>query len=134
MRKLIALVLLSAATACGMDTATEPLVGDIAGTYTLQSMNGSALPFVFASNDTTVSIDTDVLMVAAGGDWTETVGYRQTVGTAAATNETLNLSGSWTRSGNQLNFRTAQGLLYVGMARETALNLSDAAFDYVFTR
>lgn len=134
MRKLIALVLLAGAAACGFDTATEPLVGDISGTYTLQSMNGSPLPFVFASNDTTVSIDTDVLTVNTGGDWTETVSYRQTVGTADATNETLNLSGSWTRSGNQLNFRTAMGLLYVGTATETTLNLSDAGFDYVFTR
>lgn len=133
MRKLLVLLLVAGAAACSVDTPTGPLV-DISGTYTLQSMNGSPLPFVFASNDTTVSIDTDVLNVTAGGDWTEIVAYRQTVGTAAATNDTLNLAGNWTRNGNQLNFRTPMGLLYVGTATETTLNLSDAGFNYVFTR
>jgi hypothetical protein len=134
MRKLLAVLLVVGAAACSVDTPAGPLVGDISGTYTLRSMNGSPLPFVFTSNDTTVSIDTDVLTVVASGDWSETVGYRQTVGTAAATNETLNLVGSWTRNGNQLNFRTSLGLLYVGTATETSLNLSDAGFNYVFTR
>lgn len=97
-------------------------------------MNGSPLPFVFASKDTTVSIDTDVLTLTAAGGWSETVACRQTVGAAAATNDTLNLSGSWTRTGNQLDVRTSPGLLYIGTASETALTLSDNAFTYPFTR
>jgi hypothetical protein len=134
MRKLITLVLLVGAAACGFDTSTAPLVGDLAGSYSLLSMNGNPLPFVIVSNDTTVSIDADVLTLTSAGDWNETVSYRQTVGSAPTTNESLSLSGVWTRSGNQLNFRTSAGLLYIGTATETTLTLTDAGFSYVFTR
>ncbi|HET7188812.1 MAG TPA: hypothetical protein VFI52_11685 [Gemmatimonadaceae bacterium] len=134
MRKLRALVLLVGAAACGLDTATGPLVGDISGTYSLQTMSGNPLPFTLVSHDTTIVIDSDVLVLTSTGDWSETVSYRQTVGTAATTNESLPLSGFWTRAGNQLNFRTTQGLLYIGTASETALTLSDNSFTYVFTR
>ena len=136
MRKLIALMALVATAACSLNTETDPgpAVGDLAGTYTLQSMNGSPLPFSIVSHDTTVLIDTDVLIVAGTGDWSETVNYRQTAGTNQTTNESFNLAGIWSRSGNTLNFRTAQGLLYVGTATDTTLLLSDNSFNYVFKR
>jgi hypothetical protein len=136
MRKLFALVLLVAGAACSTNTdnGTGPLVGDLSGTYTLQSMNGTALPFSIVSHDTTVMIDTDVLTMGQAGDWAETVSYRQTAGTNATTNESFQLSGIWTRNGNSLNFRTSQGLLYVGQADETTLQLSDAVYNYVFKR
>ncbi|HET9010552.1 MAG TPA: hypothetical protein VFN38_01995 [Gemmatimonadaceae bacterium] len=134
MRKLLALVLLAGVAACSLDTATAPLVGDVSGTYSLQTMNGSPLPLTLVSHDTTFVIDSDVLILTSAGEWNETVSYRQTVGTAATTNESLPLTGFWTRTGNQMNFRTAQGLLYVGTASESALTLSDNAFTYVFTR
>ncbi len=137
MRKLIALVAFAAtAASCSLntDTNTGPLAGDLAGTYNLQTMNGSALPFSIVSHDTTVLIDTDVLILGANGDWSETVAYRQTAGTNQTTNETFNLAGIWSRSGNSLNFRTLQGLLYVGTATDTTLLLSDGGFDYVFKR
>jgi hypothetical protein len=136
MRKLFALVLFVAGVACSTNTdnGTGPLVGDLSGTYTLQTMNGSPLPFSIVSHDTTVMIDTDVLTVGQAGDWAETVTYRQTAGANATTNESFDLSGIWTRSGNTVNFRTSQGLLYVGQANETTLQLSDAVYNYEFKR
>lgn len=136
MRKLIALVALATGVACSLDTSnnTGPLVGSLSGTYSLQSINGSALPFGIVGHDTTQLIDTDSLTLGPAGDWTETVRYRQTVGTAPTTNESFGLVGVWTRSGNSLNFRTNQGLLYIGTATDTTLLLSDAAYNYVFKR
>jgi hypothetical protein len=136
MRKLIAVVAFAAAAACSLNTETDPgpLVGNLAGTYNLQTMNGTPLPFSIVSHDTTVLIDTDVLTVGTTGDWAETVSYRQTVGTDPTTNESLNLVGIWSRSGNSLNFRTSLGLLYVGTATDTTLLLSDNSFNYVFKR
>jgi hypothetical protein len=81
-----------------------------------------------------VLIDTDVLIVAGTGDWSETVNYRQTAGTNQTTNESFSLAGFLSRSGNTLNFRTSQGLLYVGTATDTTLLLSDNSFNYVFKR
>lgn len=137
MRKLIAVVALVAAAACSLNTEVDsgPLVGDISGTYTLQTMNGTPLPFSIVSHDTTVVIDTDVLTVGSSGSWTETLTYRQTAGTDPTTNETLSYTGIWGRSGNSLNFRTPQGrLFYVGTATDTTLLLADNAFNYVFKR
>jgi hypothetical protein len=138
MRKLIALVAFAAtAASCRLNTEPDPgpLVGDLAGTYTLQSMNGTALPFSIVSNDTTVLIDTDIMVLGSNGDWNETVTYRQTAGTNPTTNESFTLNGAWSRNGNSLNFRTLQGgLLYVGTATETSLLLADRDFQYVFKR
>jgi hypothetical protein len=137
MRKLFALVAFAAtAASCSLNTETDPgtQVGDLAGTYTLQSMNGTALPFSIVSHDTTVLIDTDVLVLGANGDWSETVSYRQTAGTNQTTNESFSLVGIWTRSRNSVNFRTSQGLLYLGTATDTTLLLSDGGYDYVFKR
>ena len=136
MRKLIALAaIVATATSClNTDTNTGPLVGDLAGTYALQTMNGTALPFSIVSHDTTVLIDTDVLTLGSNGDWTETVTYRQTAGANQTTNESFSLAGIWVRSGNSVNFRTQQGSIYVGSATETTLLLNDGYYDYVFKR
>ena len=136
MRKLIVLVALLAGVACNLDTNTNtgPLVGSLEGTYSLQTMNGTALPFAIASHDTTVFIDLDVLVLDGVGNWAEKVNFRQTVGAAAATKDSFQLAGIWTRSANSLSFRTPQGLLYVGTATETTLELSDASYTYLFKR
>jgi hypothetical protein len=136
MRKLVVLVALVTAVACdlGTDTGTGPLVGSLEGTYALQSMNGSALPFAIVAHDTTVFIDQDVLILDGVGNWSEKVNFRQTVGAAAATSDSFQLAGIWTRSANSLSFRTSQGLLYVGTATDTTLHLADAGYTYVFRR
>ena len=134
MRLFIALVALVATAACKSDSPTEPLAGNLGGTYTLRTMNGASLPFTIVTHDTTVAIDTDVIIMTDVGGWNEEVGYRQTVGTAAPTNEKFTLSGTWTRSGNSLNLRIPAGLLYVGTATDTSLSLSDGSFTYVFVR
>jgi hypothetical protein len=135
MRRLIALVALVATAACNMDTATnDPLPTHLAGTYSLQTMNGEPLPFTVVAHDTTDIIDTDILTLDALGGWTESVNYRETVGTNPTTNKSFDLAGSWGSTNGQLNFRTVSGLLYIGSGTETSLNLTDAAYTYVFTR
>ncbi len=138
MRKLIVLAALVAASACNLDTTSlnPSTVGNLAGTYSLKTVNGAPLPFTFNPNDTTtVNIDTDVLTLAENGAWGETINYRQTVGSAATTNESSTLTGVWTISGDQVNFRTPGGLLYIGTATTTMLSLADATTTlYVFSR
>jgi hypothetical protein len=136
MRKLVVVVALAAGVACNLstDTGIGPLVGSLEGTYALQTMNGTALPFTIVAHDTTVFIDQDVLVLDGVGNWSEKVNFRQTVGAAAAIRDSFQLVGIWTRSANSLNFRTSQGLLYVGTATDTTLHLSDAGYTYVFKR
>jgi len=135
MRQLIALAALVATAACSSDTSTtEPLVGSLAGSYSLRTLNGTTLPFTLVSHDTTVQLDTDVILMTDGGEWNEVVNYRQTVGTTATTNESFMLSGVWTRSGNNVSFRVQNGVLYLGTATDSSLNLSDNFYNYVFVR
>jgi hypothetical protein len=137
MRKLIVFVALVTGVACSLntDTTTGPLVGPLAGTYSLQTVNGSLLPFAIVAHDTTVLIDKDVLIVDPTGGWSEQVNYTQTVGVAAATTDSFALAGVWARSGNNVNFRTQDlRLLYVGTATDTTLQLSDNLYNYVFKR
>lgn len=136
MRKLIALIALAAAAACGSDTSTpsEPLVESLAGVYTLQTMNGSALPYTIAvSSTTTVIIDSDVLTMTDAGVWSETVLYRE-VESGTSTNATDEYEGTWTRTGNALRFSSEGTLFYLGSAAPTTLSLSDGGYTYVFTR
>jgi hypothetical protein len=137
MRKLIVFAALVAGVACNLNTdvPTGPLVGSLAGTYGLQNVNGTSLPFAIVGHDTTVLIDKDVLLVDAAGTWSENVNYRQTVGVAETTADSFQLAGVWSRSGNNLNFRTQDlRLLYVGTATDTTLQLSDNQYDYLFKR
>jgi hypothetical protein len=98
-------------------------------------VNGSSLPFTIVGHDTTLLIDKDVLVVDASGTWSENVNYRQTVGVAAATVDSFQLAGIWSRSGNSLNFRTQDlRLLYVGVATDTTLQLTDSQYEYLFKR
>jgi hypothetical protein len=116
------------------DTSTSPLVGDLSGTYSLQTMNGSPLPFSVVSPDTTFFIDTDSLFMSANGNWAEKVNFRKQAGTNPATTDSLSFAGTWTRFGNSLNLYTPQTLLYQGVATDTTLQLSDGSFNYVFKR
>jgi hypothetical protein len=137
MRKLIVFAALVAGVACSLNTdvPTGPLVGRLDGTYGLQTVNGSSLPFTIVGHDTTLLIDKDVLVVDASGTWSENVNYRQTVGVAAATVDSFQLAGIWSRSGNSLNFRTQDlRLLYVGVATDTTLQLTDSQYEYLFKR
>jgi hypothetical protein len=136
MRKLVVLAALMAASACqAADKPTEPLVEDLTGSYSLQTLNETPLPFTVVSHDTSFSVDTDTLKLGADGSWDEIVRYRQTVGSSASTNESIGFSGFWIRSHNDLTFRTVQGAtFYLGSATTTTLNLTDGSATYLFQR
>jgi hypothetical protein len=134
-RQLIILVALVATAACGSNSLSEPLV-TVNGTYTLKSMNGKPLPFVIASHDTSVTINTDVISLTAAGSWSEHVTYRQQLGAAAAATDTIfDAAGIWTRSGNKVTFLVqGGGVFYLGTASDTSLSLTDNSFAYLFVR
>lgn len=136
MRLPIAFAALVAVAACNFDTTTNnaPLTLNPAGTYSLQSIDGAAMPVSTVSNDTTTTLDTDVIVLDSIGDWSELVRYHRVVGSAAAVSDSVQIGGFWYGSGNSLNFRTSQVLLYIGTATDSTLTLSDNASLYVFKR
>jgi hypothetical protein len=141
MRKIIAFVALVVTTGCLDMSTTEPYAGSLAGTYTLQTMNGTPMPFTFTNADTSFSIVSDVILMGDNGSWSETYVSLQKVGTAAATSDTVALAGTYTRTSPGLNFflsptqASPDGvLLYQGQANETQMALTDGTFTYLFQR
>jgi hypothetical protein len=137
MRKLMVLAALAMGAACSLNTdpGTGRFDASLAGTYALQTIDGAALPFSIVAHDTTVVIDTDVLVLDPIGSWAEKVNYHQTIGAGAAVADSLQLGGFWSGSAGSLGFRTQDlRLLYVGTATDTTLVLSDNQYAYVFKR
>lgn len=123
MRRIVAAVALATLAACGGDATVTPPT-PLAGTWTLQSANGSALPFVQSSNSTgKIEIVDDQLVVSSTGTFAEqghqrvtyasppavTTGPYVYAGTYSATGATVaflfdgGAAGTATRSGTQLS-------------------------------
>jgi hypothetical protein len=83
-------------------TTTTDVSTEFIGTFSMQSVNGSPLPFVVTQTGTSsTSLTSDQLTIADGGTWSET-GIERTVVNGQATNNTYADNGTWTRSGSSL--------------------------------
>lgn len=94
MKKLLALSLLIATVSCD-EAATVAGGATIAGTYTLQSVNGDPLPSNFTDNGTTIQITAGTFTVTANG----TFSYSETW--SSGTDVT---TGTWTLNGDTYTF------------------------------
>src|SRR6185436_17936516 len=80
MRLRIALASLLFAIACGSDSTTGPTAVSLAGTWNLQSINGSSLPFVIAQTGANkAELVSDVVTVVSTGSFTEITTVRSTI-------------------------------------------------------
>ena len=133
MRKLIALVALSLAVACG-DSGTNPNTDDISGTYSVRTVNNSSVPYTFTSNGGSITLLSDVINVAGNGTWSETYTYRQGSQTTTGTGAD---AGTWSRSGANVTLysTTYSETSYTGSYSNGQLMLNDGNnFNYVFQR
>lgn len=117
--------------ACGSDSSTGP--SGVVGTWSLQTVNGSALPFVVGqSGENKSELLADTIKLASAGGFIESSSFRTTLngvvtlqtvadtGTYTLSGSTLTLSsttsagasGSGTVSGNTIT-ATIQGLAFV---------------------
>jgi len=107
MRRLIALVALAAAVGCGTDngTGTEPSDGvSVSGTYTLTTINGSALPFR-TQDDANIKVDmVSSVYTISQGTFTQTSTYRITPTGSPTQTETDTESGTVTYSNGTAHF------------------------------
>ena len=107
MRRLVVLLTFAAAVACGGDSSTSPSA-TVPGTYTLQSINGAPLPFIyFQSGADKGEIVADTLILNDGGTWSESGTDRQTQ-SGQVTTQTITDGGTYTLSGNALTLVSAQ--------------------------
>lgn len=120
----------------GCGGSTEPTVDNsFIGVFSLQTINGTRLPFVIQSGATSISITNDRLTIVDGGSWSETLTYTSTVN-GAATTQIANDGGPWLRVGNNLSLTSASNnqVAYGGTFSNGTLHLSDPSFTYVFTK
>lgn len=90
------------AAGCGGDSSTSPSA-NVSGTYSLKSVNGTAVPTTIVDQGITTKINSGTLTVNSGGTYSNTINFTQTVsGQQTTTNLTCN--GSYTQNGNSLSF------------------------------
>jgi hypothetical protein len=92
------------AFACGGDGSTGPTQVSVAGTWNLQTVNGSNLPFVVAQTGTDkVELVSDVLTAVPTGSFTDITTIRNTVN-GQVTTESEADAGSYTLNGTAVTF------------------------------
>jgi hypothetical protein len=135
MRRLLSLALVFAAIACGSDDSTAPTQASVAGTWTLQTVNGSPLPFTLASSPAKIELLSYVVNVSSNGTWTSSEQLRTTIGTSATTNTTTD-GGTYTLSGNAvaITSNTAGSTPQAGTITGNTLALSQSGFIFIFTK
>jgi len=104
MRKSMGFVLAALALACGGDKVAGPNAESVAGSYSLRTVNGSALPFVVAEvAGDRLEVTAGALSVNADNSYVLTFTLRETQG-ASVTSETTTEEGTYHRSSNTLSF------------------------------
>jgi hypothetical protein len=107
MRKLLLVCAAVAMLGCGGDS-TGP-AASAEGTWNLQTVNGSALPYTavfIASPVYRLEILSDQVVLDGDGSYVETSQIRETDGTTVTTSTDQDI-GNWTQHGSQLNVTSA---------------------------
>ena len=124
----------AAVLACGDSTSPE----SIEGVYTLQTINGGALPAVMYEDEAgKIEVVAGAITLGPGTKWSISVTARVTVEAEVSTN-TETLDGTWSRSGSTLTLTSADGRTEMLVLSGRTLTLQaeiDAGFGpWVFRR
>lgn len=134
MRRLIPLVALAVAVACGSDSTTQPTVASLAGTWALKSVNGSPLPFTLTSTSTSkLELLSDVVNAAANGTYTENLQFRTTINGQATTQNQTD-AGTFTVNGTAVTLNSTQAGSITGALSGNTLTLTEEGYVWVFAK
>ncbi len=138
MRKLalaIGALAITFATACGGDSTTQPTPASFAGTWSLQTVNGAALPFLVATNGSDkLEITSDVFTVTSSGTFDEMATTRTTI-SGVATVDTLNDSGTYTLNGSAVTLTFASdGSSIAGTLSGNSMTLTQAGYAFAYKK
>jgi lipocalin-like protein len=135
MRRLLSLTLALALIACGDDDSTSaPTNASVAGTWNLQTVNGSALPFTLSAASPKIELLSSSVNVTANGTWTSTTQTRTTIGTQATTASSTQ-SGTYTLSGSAVSIRSTDGTtVQAGTVSGNTLTLAQTGLTFVYQK
>jgi hypothetical protein len=133
MRKSL-IAFLALTLACSGDS-TGPTEASVAGTWNLQSINGTALPFVVAQTGTNkVEITGDVLTVTASGSFTEITTVRTTQN-GTSTTQTVPDAGTYVLNGNNVTFQfQSDGSVGSGTVSGSTLTVSQTGLSLIYKK
>lgn len=90
-----------AASSCGGDSSTAPQ--RLAGTYTLRTVNGTAVPATFTEVRSSLRINSGSIVINSGSTFSRTANYTTTLsGQSTTTNDVC--AGTYTQNGNSISF------------------------------
>ena len=138
MRRLFssAVVALSASlfVACGSDGGpTAPTQASLAGTWTLQTVNGIVLPFTVRATNPKAEVLDDRIIILPDGTFTESYNIRVTNGTTVTT-QPGNTGGTVLLNGPGVVIRYTDGTSGSGSVSGNNLSFTVATFAQVFTK
>jgi hypothetical protein len=106
MRKFLAICAILLAIGCGDSTSPA---GSVAGTWTLQSVNGYPVPFVAPQGPgSAIELTSDVITADAAGAFTQMTVIKTTTN-GQETTESIPDSGTYSISGNAVTFTFVSG-------------------------
>jgi len=130
-RAWLAVAILVAAGACGSDDSTSPTLG-ASGTWSLQSINGSALPVTIGSGTQAVTVVASTLTISSNGNYNEVVTLRPV---GATTNTTFTETGTWSFANGVVTFNDqTDAITYTGSVNGNTLTENTAGFVSVYMR
>lgn len=106
------------------DVITQPQI--IAGTYALATIGAARLPADYPPG---LSITSSRLVALAAGTWTEA---RSSIAAGQVNNVTY--FGTWTQSGNDVEFRSGPTTIYTGVATSSGLRLTSGGAMFTYSR
>jgi hypothetical protein len=113
MRRFVLACAALALVSCGGGDSTGPVAASAEGSWSLQSVGGSALPYTYAFDAATQhrsEVLSDVFDLNADGTFTETFTTRDTQGTTVTTSTDTD-SGTWHQNGKTVTVTFSDGSL-----------------------
>lgn len=133
---LLTVALLS--TACISDTTVASISNaELAGSYTLRTVNGGVLPAVIQTAIGTlpkIEILSDSITVLADGTWSGVESFRITTGTTVET-QTVSSGGTYTVNGSLVTFRdSSDPSVFTASVSGNAFLLTDGLSSFLYSK
>lgn len=132
--KVIAVLAATTLAACSDDEITATASASLAGTYTLQTVNGAALPLVVQASNPKIEVTSEQLVVSSNGTFTIATNRRSTTAAGAVTTATVNDGGTYTTSGSQTTFRFNSGNTAAAALSGSRLTLTASGSTSVYAK
>jgi hypothetical protein len=132
--RILPLALLIVAISCS-DSTTAPTFASVAGTWSLQTINGTPLPFTTSQSATDrTEILSDIVNATSSGTFTETTTFRFTQNGSVSTQTSVD-NGTFSLNGTAVTFTfNSDGSTDTGSLNGNTMTVTQTGFALVFRK